>query len=210
MAAEAELTPTSSSAADPSGPDVGSSAVPRTDGDAVSMSAVVNGLRVLAERLEKVEDGQSTAAATLGKVQVDLGALQAVVASLIKKDRTPIPPLAWADRAGADDWVQLADWIDWLISRYEFVSARIPACWPSHPGVVEELAGLWRAWAEATIADTRAKWAGSSDLTAWHDRWLWPTLDRIQHDRYLIKNCHTTHEQPYAPPPRTDRTCLPV
>jgi len=43
-------------------------------------------------------------------------------------------------------WEQLRDWTTWLISRYRLVlEDRLPACWPQHPELIEELWAL-RAW----------------------------------------------------------------
>ena len=43
-------------------------------------------------------------------------------------------------------WEQLRDWTAWLIGRYRLVlEDRLPACWPQHPELIEELWAL-RAW----------------------------------------------------------------
>lgn len=43
-------------------------------------------------------------------------------------------------------WEQLRDWTAWLISRYRLtLEDRLPACWPQHPELIEELWAL-RAW----------------------------------------------------------------
>lgn len=43
-------------------------------------------------------------------------------------------------------WEQLRAWTAWLISRYRLVlEDRLPACWPQHPELIEELWAL-RAW----------------------------------------------------------------
>jgi len=68
----------------------------------------------------------------------------------------------------------------------------IPPCWPAHPGVVEELAGLHRSWTRARITDELAKNNGSNDLTAWHGRWLWPCLRRMKAGHYRTTNCRPT------------------
>lgn len=74
------------------------------------------------------------------------------------------------DRAGPDDWEALFDWVDRLNSEYSLFSDYGGAsCWPAHPGVVEELAALWRAWTAAALADMEAGPAGCSDLAVWHD-----------------------------------------
>lgn len=48
----------------------------------------------------------------------------------------------------ADAWIQLCEWVAWLHDRYELsVEERLPACWPQHPGLIEELRAL-KAWRE--------------------------------------------------------------
>ena len=43
-------------------------------------------------------------------------------------------------------WEQLRDWTAWLVGRYRLVlEDRLPACWPQHPELIEELWAL-RAW----------------------------------------------------------------
>ena len=43
-------------------------------------------------------------------------------------------------------WEQLRGWTAWLVSRYRLVlEDRLPACWPQHPELIEELWAL-RAW----------------------------------------------------------------
>lgn len=42
-------------------------------------------------------------------------------------------------------WHQLRAWVTWLIDHYELtVDDRLPRCWASHPGLVEELRALWK------------------------------------------------------------------
>jgi hypothetical protein len=45
------------------------------------------------------------------------------------------------------EWAGLRAWVRWLHDRYELsADDRLPACWPAHPGLVEELYALkvWR------------------------------------------------------------------
>lgn len=43
-------------------------------------------------------------------------------------------------------WIRLCDWVEWLTARYRLTrEERLPACWPQHPELVEELTAL-RAW----------------------------------------------------------------
>ncbi len=49
-------------------------------------------------------------------------------------------------------WASLRAWVTWLYDRYELaVEDRLPRCWASHPGLVEELAAL-KAWREEIYA----------------------------------------------------------
>jgi hypothetical protein len=44
-------------------------------------------------------------------------------------------------------WAQLREWVTWLIGRYRLpLEDRLPACWPQHPELIEELWALhgWR------------------------------------------------------------------
>lgn len=58
-------------------------------------------------------------------------------------------------------WQRLTEWVDWLVATYRLTSV-IPACWPEHPAVVEELKALFVAWAGAWLggagADAPAGW----------------------------------------------------
>jgi hypothetical protein len=125
----------------------------------------------------------------------------------------PPPPQRWADRAGPDDWFNLVDWVDNLIADYSLRGSEyLPPCWPAHPGVVEELAGLWHAWIEAVLADRAAGADGSGTLTMWHTYWLAPCLARLQGNIYYITNCRTNkaHWAPSIAPTLTDRTFIPA
>jgi len=118
----------------------------------------------------------------------------------------PPVPQRWADRASADDWTDLFDWVDGLTAGYSLSSDwPLKPCWPAHPGVVEELAGIWRAWIAAVLADAGAGVDGSSSMTAWHTQWLWPCLQRIERRHYGITNCTERHEPARTDRPLTDR-----
>ena len=70
-------------------------------------------------------------------------------------------PWAWA-ALGAhrrrELLVQLRDWVDWLITRYDLraETQTIPPCWHRHPVAVEELTALMVAWQGAYCADEAA------------------------------------------------------
>jgi hypothetical protein len=66
------------------------------------------------------------------------------------------PALAeWHDLTPGEQtaaWASLRAWVTWLYDRYELaVEDRLPRCWASHPGLVEELAAL-KAWREEIYA----------------------------------------------------------
>lgn len=119
-------------------------------------------------------------------------------------------PVPWIDRATAEQWHALAEWVDWLSDAYEFKETlQIQPCWPAHPGIVEELAALWDAWRDAAgRAPIDGTPPGDNDAIAfWHDRYLAPMLHRLQ-ALYAFHSCRRGHESaPRAP--RTDTDLLP-
>ena len=137
-------------------------------------------------------------AATLDTLSTDVDDLKTQLAVLLKKEQEKdIQPRRWAARATRKDWNNLIDWVDRLTADYSLLGdSTVPPCWPAHPGVVEELAGLWRSWTRTMIIDELAKGSGDTSLTAWHDRWLWPCLTRM-------KNRALPHHQlPHQTPTR--------
>ncbi|MCL3863032.1 DUF4913 domain-containing protein [Actinotalea sp. K2] len=116
----------------------------------------------------------------------------------------------WRTVTGADRerlWTDLAAWVDWFNDRYGSASAKltVPPCWPSHPVAVEELTGLMLAW-QAAHAST----APSDAPLAWHDRWLWPCLDRLHTRPGTFEHCTANrHDLRHSVPPvTTDATAL--
>ena len=57
---------------------------------------------------------------------------------------------------------ELHAWVAWLVNRYR-LALKIPACWPQHGQLVEELTALWYAWRAAWITPASA-W----DPSRWH------------------------------------------
>ncbi len=171
------------------------------------LTLIENGLEALAGRLDDTEDAIATTLETIGGEITDL---KANLAQLIAQERELVKPRRWAARASRDDWNNLVNWVDELTGDCSLLSDyTIPPCWPAHPGVVEELAGLWRSWIHAVINDARAKKHGSADLTAWHDRWLWPCLVRLKSGHYRITNCRQQHQLERSGSTATDRDQLP-
>ena len=156
------------------------------------LTLVWNGLAELTTRLDGTEDAVAAALDTLTAAVADLKTQ--LTALLAKEREKDVPPRRWAARATRKDWDALAAWVDQLNASYSLLGDHtIPPCWPAHPGVVEELAGLHRSWTRALINDELAKNNGANDLTAWHDRWLWPCLRRMKTGHYRTTNCRDRH-----------------
>jgi hypothetical protein len=121
----------------------------------------------------------------------------------------PRVPRPWAARATPEDWSQLTDWVDWLISSYSLRERHlVPGCWQAHPGAVEDLAALHAAWRHAMLAEEAARDTGSDTGTYWHQHHLFPALDRIR-ALYATHDCIDTHHpEPDRPGRHTDRTAL--
>jgi hypothetical protein len=116
-------------------------------------------------------------------------------------------PWAWRDLGPSQRralLIELRDWVDWLIARYELrgEAETIPPCWFLHPVAVEELTALMVAW---KTAYSRKETAPSDALVNWHDRWLWPTLDRLNVQLHVWAKCTGgSHVPPRPAPPFTD------
>lgn len=85
-------------------------------------------------------------------------------------------PLRWRDLdrdAAAQTWAWLIDWVGWFTDRYQ-LAEEIPACWPQHPPLVEELTALAGAW-HACYDDT----AHRDGPLLWHER-LTRARDRLR------------------------------
>ena len=172
------------------------------------VTLVWNGLAELTTRLDGTEDAVAAALDTLTAAVADLKTQ--LTALLAKEREKDVPPRRWAARATRKDWDQLVVWVDELNADYSLLGDyTIPPCWPAHPGVVEDLAGLHHAWTIAVINDELGKQAGSNNLTAWHDRWLWPCLRRMKAGHYRTTNCRDRHHREGSTAAMTDRGFLP-
>ena len=152
---------------------------------------------------------QDEAADAVARLEESLSALIAIPAEASEgAEAGEVPePAAWVDAATADEWVALADWVDWLIGTYDLAEARrIRPCWPAHLGVVEELAALRSAWRDAA---GRARGLDNDALAFWHDRYLATFLARVNH-QYGTLACHATRHTPVMPAPVSDRTLIDV
>lgn len=186
------------------------------------------GLESLANDLEALESQIAGSLEELEKsdvrVQEQVAQLKAQFDELLKQKRErEIEPRPWPDRVDRADWEELVEWVDWLQRTYEFRGEyTVHPCWPAHPGVVQELAGLYHSWRAAQLVDEisvptiasaagkKGKRPGSNDITAWHDRWLWPFLNRIKGGHYRLANCTEGHEIGLAITAPTDPTFLPL
>ncbi|PDQ35199.1 MAG: hypothetical protein B5766_07735 [Candidatus Lumbricidophila eiseniae] len=43
-------------------------------------------------------------------------------------------------------WLELREWVQWLVVRFQIDPSRIPNCWAEHGNIVEELSALWADW----------------------------------------------------------------
>lgn len=93
-----------------------------------------------------------------------------------------------AVRRTARSWQTLHDWVDWLVATYR-LHQLIPACWPEHPQLVEELIGLCVSWTAAWSDD------GPADaIVTFHER-----LYRAR-DRWLDQNWGNYHRDGHHDP----------
>ncbi|GAA2470768.1 hypothetical protein [Winogradskya humida] len=93
---------------------------------------------------------------------------QATAGARPRKAPASIPwPLRWRDldrQAGAEVWGWLLDWTGWMVDRYQ-LAEEIPACWPQHSPLIEELTALAAAWHDA-YDDA----APADSPLLWHER----------------------------------------
>lgn len=96
--------------------------------------------------------------------------------------------------------MELRVWVDWLIRRYELrgEAETIPPCWFLHPVAVEELTAVMVAW---TAAYSQKEITPSDALAGWHDRWLWPTLHRLNVQLHVWTKCTGSSHTPLRPSP---------
>jgi hypothetical protein len=145
-------------------------------------------LEALARRLESLE-----------------GLVEAVTEQLVEAPAGG--PWAWRQLGPSQTralLTELRGWVDWLIARYQLrgEAETIPPCWFLHPVAVEELTGLMVAW---KAAYSQKETAPSDALVNWHDRWLWPTLHRLNVQLHVWAKCTGGSHAPSRPaPPVTD------
>lgn len=181
---------------------------------APSVVELDRGLKALAQRLDESEqdtaDTLEAISDSLHTVQQDLAgggspARHGTTGADTKSARF------WRKRASVEEWDALIDWIDDMQVAYSIESSYlIPACWLAHGGVVEELAGLHRAWQSAMLTDEEAGSSGSASISAWHEQCLWPTLRRLREGHYRIASCKKSHYPETITATATDRSHQPA
>ncbi|MGI4894533.1 MAG: hypothetical protein ACRYF3_05400 [Janthinobacterium lividum] len=138
-------------------------------------------------------------ASALQEIQEQLGAHRTLLESLAEQVHATPPggPWAWSyldvDQR-RELFTELRKWVDWLVVRYRLGTqdAYVPPCWFRHSIAVEELTALMVAW-KAVYSKTARQ--PSSDLIAWHDRWLWPSVDRMKYRRVFHGCSATKHDE---------------
>lgn len=81
----------------------------------------------------------------------------------------------------------VAEWVEWLLTRYPLASA-MPPCWLDHPEMVEEMVAAQQAWASAY----RGADASPYGPAEWHERWL-PGLEQRLTTRWKARRCEDGH-----------------
>ena len=134
-----------------------------------------------------------------------LESLEVLVAAMTDQlaDAPSGGPWSWRHLGPAQTralFTELRDWVDWLITRYELrgEAETIPPCWFLHPVAVEELTALMVAW---KAAYSQKEIAPSDALVNWHDRWMWPTLHRLNLQLRVWAKCTGGSHAPSRPGP---------
>lgn len=79
--------------------------------------------------------------------------------AVIEVEPFPPPPVCWATldpEQAAAALATLQTWVTWLVGRYGLDHRTVPACWPEHGELVEELSALHGAWRVAYAVTTTA------------------------------------------------------
>ena len=184
----AHPTPADDSDKDPAG----------TAGEGYAEVDLADAVQTITGQLDQVESLVRTLAWGVNRETGDLKAALAALTARVDElappaQHEPAPqPTAWVDDATAQDWQDLAGWVDWLAGTYDVQPSRaVLPCWPAHRGVAEELAALRTAWRAAATAGRANK--PTDALIYWHDRWLVGCLLRLR-EGYQQKSCQDTHK----------------
>lgn len=155
----------------------------------------------LTEQLEEVQQLLRTVVWGMNRETDEIKESVLVLAARVKalepqppESEQPPQARAWVDYASAEDWQELATWVDWLCTTYDLVTSRtVLPCWPAHRGVAEELAALRTSWHMAAITGRSKK--PTDAMVYWHDRWLHPTLLRLR-EGFQQRSCSEHHATP--------------
>ncbi len=146
---------------------------------------------VLARLRQRVDELARETDETVANLLLRLEALEQIA-----DDPGRRSPSSWSWRyvgpnAAATLHAELADWVDWIRSRYP-LARRVPACWADHPEILEELTALWIAW-QAAYTEPEPMLTAAAD---WHDRWLPGVLHRLQHGPFALDCTDDHHPRP--------------
>jgi hypothetical protein len=87
-------------------------------------------------------------------------------------------------------WTQLRAWVTWLHDRYELgVEERLPRCWASHPGIIEELWAL-KAWRDEIYQSSQPS---GQAARYWHSELRQVIQAATTH---YAAGCRTGHRRP--------------
>ncbi|WP_144937045.1 hypothetical protein [Rothia kristinae] len=131
------------------------------------------------DRITGTEDFLTQLGAKVG----DLDETLTWVIEKITQKPTSLEPVPWNWRAVDGEqrqhlWQVVRSFVDWVNDRYfqDSWDGYIPGCWYRHPRAVEELTAVWAAWHSAYHAAS----SPNESAAYWHDRILWPTLERLE------------------------------
>jgi hypothetical protein len=113
---------------------------------------------VTPDRLAIVEEQQAQLAETLRALTATVKRLAETVSARSTTTSTTGRPAAQPVSAG-----ELVAWVSWLVERCEL---DIPACWPQHGAILEELDAL-RIGCRTGSARAREAWRRCNGTTAW-------------------------------------------
>lgn len=84
-----------------------------------------------------------------------------------------------ADQA-AELWEELAEWVEWMRTRFGFTHQQVPACWFQHPPLVEVLTALMYGW-KAAYHTTDDAWGWyRHEPIAFLVHEFWPTIAHLK------------------------------
>lgn len=98
-------------------------------------------------------------------------------------------------------WDELVDWVDLMVDAHAVTV--LPACWPSHEGLVNEIHATRMAWRAAMLA---LQAGPTSALASWYAYHWDPLLRRLGE---VSARCRVLHS-PDPAPQHTDRRYIPT